>query len=67
MKTQAERLFHELRKRWMTAGDMLDLHISTSPWKRVSEGLRHLRPGERVAKKTNAKGLVCYRVIRKAS
>lgn len=64
MKTQAERLFHHLRKRWMTTGEMLDLHISTSPWKRLSEGLRHLRDGERLAKRVNGRGLVCYRVVR---
>lgn len=64
MKTQAEQLFHHLRKRWMTAGDMLDLHISTSPWKRVMEGAKHLREGERIAKKTNERGLVAYRVVR---
>lgn len=64
MKTQAEQLFHHLRKRWMTAGDMLDLHISTSPWRRVTEGLRHLRDGERLVKKVNDRGLVAYRVVR---
>lgn len=64
MKPQAERLFNELRKRWMTAGDMLDLHISTSPWKRVSEGMHHLQQGERLAKKINRRGLVCYRVVK---
>lgn len=64
MKTQAERLYHELRKRWMTAGDMLDLHISTSPWRRLTEGTHHLREGERLAKKVNGRGLIAYRVVR---
>lgn len=66
MKTQAEVLFQHLRKRWMTTRDMLDLRISNSPWKRLSEGQHHLRPGERIVKKPNAKGLVCYRVVRGA-
>lgn len=64
MKTHAERLYQELRRRWMTAGDMLELRISTSPWKRCSEGTHHLREGERLVKKINGRGLVCYRVVR---
>lgn len=64
MKTQAEALFSHLRRRWHTYGDMLSLRVSTSPWKRISEGLHHLKEGERLEKRTNHKGLVVYRVVK---
>ena len=59
--TQAERIFTHLRRKAMTYGEMLDLHVSTSPWRRVSEGLHHLKPGEKLVK-GQRKGLVTYRV-----
>lgn len=64
MKTQAEVLYRHLRRRWMTYGDMLALQVSVCPWKRVSEGLHHLRDGEKLAKKTTHRGLVAYRVVK---
>lgn len=61
--TQAERLFEALRRRPMTYGDMLELKVSTSPWKRVTEGLHRLKPGEKLVK-GERKGLVTYRVVK---
>jgi hypothetical protein len=62
--TQAQRLFSHLRRRGHTTMEMLQLGISVSPWKRLSEGLHHLKPGERLVKSTNARGLVVYRVMK---
>lgn len=61
--TQAERIFTHLRRRAHTTMEMLQLGISVSPWKRISEGLHRLRPGERLVK-GERKGLRTYRVVR---
>lgn len=65
--TQAQRLISAIRRRrtGMTYGELQDLHISTSPQKRLAEaGERYLRPGERLARKTGADGLVRFVVER---
>lgn len=59
--TQGQRLITHLKRRWMTYGDMLELRISTSPWKRAQEALPR---GWELRKKTNDKGLVMWRVFR---
>jgi hypothetical protein len=61
--TQAEALYKHLRRRAHTTMEMLALGISVAPWKRISEGKRHLRPGERIVK-GERKGLVTYAVKR---
>jgi len=60
-QTQGQRLIAQLKRRWMTYGDMLELRISTSPWKRAQEALPL---GWELRKKTNDKGLVMWRVFR---
>lgn len=64
--THAERLLVALRQRWMTWGDLQALRISNSPWARLlSEGgIRHLKKGERLERRTRADGLVEMRVKR---
>lgn len=63
--TQAEKIVSALRKRWMSYLDLEMLRVSSCPWKRLSEsGHRHLRPGERIDKKTGSDGLIRYRVVR---
>jgi hypothetical protein len=47
--------------RAMTYGDLLALGVSTCPWRRLQEAERHLKPGERIVRKTNARGLVTFR------
>lgn len=63
-KTQAERLFVHLRRRAMTYGDMEALRISTCPWRRLSDGLHHLKDGEQLVKGVNKEGLTTYRVVK---
>lgn len=63
--TKGQQLIAELRRRWMTYGDMQALRISTSPHKRVMEALRHLREGESLTKRINLDGLVMWKVVRK--
>lgn len=63
--TQAERLIKALRTRWMTWGELLDLHISTSPWRRLSEaGHKYLKPGEQIKKVEGKDGLLRLRVVK---
>lgn len=66
--TQAQRLINAIRKarsRGLTYGELQDLHVSTSPHKRLSEaGHRYLRDGERLARKTGSDGLVRFCVVR---
>lgn len=63
--TQAERLIKALRCRWFTTGELLDLHISTSPWKRLQEsGYKHLRKGEVLKKVKGCDGLLRMKVVR---
>ena len=63
-QTQAQRLFSALRRKPHTYMDMLMLGISTSPWRRLTEAQSRLRPGERIVKATNARGLVTWRIGR---
>lgn len=58
--TQGRRLIALLKRRGMTYMEMLSLGISTSPWKRVDECLRH---DEAVKKTLNGRGLVVWRVV----
>jgi hypothetical protein len=63
--TQAERLIAAIRRRPMTYGEILDLHISTSFWRRLSEsGHKYLKPGERIERKAGRDGLLRLRVVR---
>lgn len=66
--TQASRLILAIRqsgKRGLTYGQLQDLHISTSPQKRLAEsGYRYLRPGERLERRTASDGLVRFVVTK---
>ena len=63
--TQGQQLIKHLRKQWMTYGDLEALRISTCPWKRISEAeKRHLREGERIARRIGKDGLLRLRVVR---
>jgi hypothetical protein len=66
MKTQAEKLLHHLRRRPMTYMELISLGISVCPWRRLSpdEVEPHLRPGEKISRKLNGRGLVTLRVVR---
>lgn len=67
MTTQAERLVSAIRRRkaGMTYGELQDLHISTSPHKRLAEaGHHYLKDGERLTKKTGRDGLVRFVIVR---
>ena len=57
--TQAEILVRAIRRKAMTYGDLEAMRVSTCPWKRLSEsGHLHLKPGERIVRKTGKDGLV---------
>lgn len=58
--TQARLLIAELKKKPHTYMQMLRHGVSTSPWRRVTEGLR---PDERLIRAKNAKGLTTWRVV----
>jgi len=58
--TQGRQLISLLKRRGMTTMDLLQTRISVSPWKRIAEGLR---PGERLHKTKNKRGLTVYRVV----
>jgi len=62
--TQAQRLYAALRRRGYTYLELLQLGVSTSPWRRLSESPHHLKPGERLERKKNAQGLTVLRVTR---
>lgn len=66
--THAAQLIQAIRaagRRGMTYGELQDLHISTSPQKRISEsGHKWLRKGERMARVTGRDGLVRFVVKR---
>jgi hypothetical protein len=62
--TQGQTLLQAIRKRAMTYGDLLALGVSTCPWRRLQEAERHLKPGERIVRKTNARGLVTLRAVK---
>jgi hypothetical protein len=57
--TQGRLIIDALKRRPYTYGDMLALRVSTSPWKRVRECLRH---DERLVK-GERKGLTTWRVV----
>lgn len=63
MKTQAERLYAALRRRPHTTMEMLALGVSVCPWRRLSEGLHYLKPGEKLVK-GERDGRVTYAVKR---
>lgn len=64
-QTQAERLVKALRTRWMTYGELQDLHISQCPWKRLGEAAwRYLKPGEQIKRVPGADGLLRLRVVK---
>lgn len=58
--TQGRLLIAALKRRPHTYMDMLMHGVSCSPWKRVSESLRH---GEALVKGKNARGLTTWRVV----
>ena len=62
--TQAERLYAHLRRRAMTNLEMVLLGVCACPWKRLEEGVHHLRKGEWLDRQWNAQGLRTYRVKR---
>lgn len=67
--TQAERIINALRasRTGLTYGEMQDLHISTSPHRRLSPDERperFLRKGERIVRKTGRDGLVRVAVVK---
>jgi hypothetical protein len=67
MTTQAAQLIAAIRRRpsGMTYGQLQDLHISTSPQKRLAEaGWRYLRPGELLSRTTGRDGLVRFVIVR---
>lgn len=61
-KTQGQKLVSILKRRWMTYGDMEDLKVSTCPWKRVKDAIPE---GHALSKRTNANGLIEWRIVRK--
>lgn len=61
--TQGQCIVAALERKPHTYGDMLRLGLSTSPWRRVLEALKH-RGDRRLIKGTNARGLVTWRVVR---
>ena len=61
-KSQSERLYAALRKRWITTHDMQMLG-PTAPWKRLAEGKCHLRANESLVRRVNARGLIESRVM----
>jgi hypothetical protein len=63
-KTQGQKIVERLQKRWMSYSDMLALGVSLCPWKRVKDAIPE---GHIVDKRTNAKGLIEWRVVRKKS
>lgn len=66
--TQAQRLIAAIRRRPMTYMELQDLHVSTSPHKRISEaGHKFLRPGEQIVRKTGKDGLVRFCIKKAAS
>lgn len=66
MKTQIPRLLRHLRRRPYTYLELTMLGVSSCPWRRLSsdEVTAHLRPGERIDRRLNARGLVTLRVVR---
>jgi hypothetical protein len=65
--TQAEQLHAVLRgrgARGMTYLELLRTAISTAPWKRLEEGSKHLRPGERVDRFKDLQGRVRFKITR---
>ena len=68
--TQAQQLINAIRQaraKGMTYGELQDLHVSTSPQKRLAEaGHRYLRAGELLARKTGRDGLVRFVVVKGA-
>ena len=64
--TQGERLAYFLKSRPYTYGEMLDLHISTSPQKRVQEWLAlRCNRGWELRKGKSFSGLTTWRIVRK--
>lgn len=62
--TQSERLIEAIRPRPLTYMELQDLHISTSPHKRLSEsGHKYLEPGERIEHRVGEDGLVRIGVV----
>lgn len=57
--SQGRRLIALLKRRPMTYMQMLALGVSTSPWRRVAEGLH---TGEVIRKRVGADGLVRWSV-----
>jgi hypothetical protein len=62
--SQGQQLLQAIRRRAMTYGDLLALGISTCPWRRLEEAKHHLKPGERIVRGTNRRGLVTFAVKR---
>lgn len=60
IQTKGRQLIRLLKRCGMTYMEMLDMGISTCPWKRIQE---QLRPGEVLVKRKNARGLVVWRVV----
>lgn len=64
--TQTQRLLRHLRRRPHTSMELIMYGISVCPWARLRDGeaSRHLKPGERIVRKVNGRGLVCWSVER---
>lgn len=58
---QGRRLISMLKTRSMTTMELLQLGISTCPWKRIDECLQE---GEKLTKHKNQRGLNVYRVVK---
>ena len=71
--TQAQRLIAAIRKagrKGLTYLELELLRVSSCPWGRLRSGERperFLRPGEKLAKKTGADGLVRFVITRSAA
>lgn len=61
--TQAQRLYAALRRKPHTTMELLALGVSVCPWRRLTEGLHYLRPGEKLLK-GERDGRVTYRVVK---
>mgnify|MGYP001160518823 CR=1 FL=1 len=66
LTTQGDMLAHYLKSHPRTYGEMHDMHISTSPQKRIAEWLAlRCNRGWELRKGKTFSGLVTWRIVRK--
>lgn len=62
--TQGRLIIEQLKRRPMTYMQMLALGVSTCPWRRCQEALRHMPEWRLDTSGRNRQGLVTWRVVR---